>query len=41
VVESGTDQYRADVTGGAAPLSGYVSPVPPPNRTGPSVSTPS
>lgn len=30
VVESGTDQYKADAPGGPAPLSGYASPVPPP-----------
>lgn len=41
VVENGTDQYRADVAGGGAPLSGYVSPVPPPKRTRPAASTPS
>ncbi len=32
VVETGTDQYKADAPGGAAPLSGYASPIPPPKR---------
>ncbi|MGH8989515.1 MAG: CHAP domain-containing protein [Acidimicrobiales bacterium] len=31
VVESGTDQYRADTSGTGAPLSGYASPIPPPS----------
>jgi hypothetical protein len=30
VVETGTDQYRADTPGTVAPLSGYASPLPPP-----------
>ncbi len=29
VVEPGTDQYKADITGSNAPLSGYASPIPP------------
>lgn len=29
VVETGTDQYRADTHGGGSPLSGYASPVAP------------
>ncbi len=28
VVETGTDQYRADTQGGGSPLSGYASPLP-------------
>jgi hypothetical protein len=29
VVETGTDQYTADIPGTRAPLSGYASPIPP------------
>lgn len=29
VVETGTDQYKADTPGTASPLSGYASPIPP------------
>lgn len=41
VVESGTDEYRADAPGGPAPLSGYASPIPPPkSRRTSTASTP-
>jgi hypothetical protein len=33
VVETGTDQYRADISGSAATLSGYVSPTAPVGAT--------
>lgn len=39
VVEAGTDQYKADAPGGAAPISGYASPIPPPKTAGSSSPT--